>query len=183
MSRSPQPIRATPPPVMRRVPSFPTSEPENGDTRTKTRAIGIRAIPTPTGSSVPALCHVKGSRNSTPYIPKVIPAVAATVPRNSRTLNKSKGIRAPAPRFASTLMNKARVRTATPRASPATAVEPWTRWRLQRGRRAPARQGSERAHRSDAPADRTIPESRAAQGSGPQSRAAPPEGKYYANLN
>jgi hypothetical protein len=47
MSRRPHPITAAPPAVMRREPTLPVSKPDNGETSTNTRAIGISAMPVP----------------------------------------------------------------------------------------------------------------------------------------
>ena len=45
-----------------RDPAMRDSTPENGDTRTKTSAIGIRAIAAPTALNLPPVCHARGSR-------------------------------------------------------------------------------------------------------------------------
>ncbi len=69
------------PPLMSREPTRSASRPENGEVTTKAAAEGVKATPAATGPSVPALSYVSGSRNSMPYMPKVMPAVAVTAPR------------------------------------------------------------------------------------------------------
>ena len=51
--------------------------PEKDDTSTNTSALGIRAMPVPTVSSLTVACQFTGCRKSAPYMPKIMPAVAA----------------------------------------------------------------------------------------------------------
>jgi hypothetical protein len=43
----------------------------------------MSANPAPVASSAPVLCQVRGNRNSTPYMPNVMPVVAVIAPRNA----------------------------------------------------------------------------------------------------
>jgi len=111
---------ATPPLIISRAPTRSASRPEKGEVTTKAAAEGVRAMPAATGSRTPRLSHTSGSKNSMPYMPKVMPAVAATAPRNGRMANIGSGTRA-ASRPASMRMNTVRAAAATNKAAAAMA--------------------------------------------------------------
>ncbi|MHB1244953.1 MAG: hypothetical protein ACYCZH_00815 [Sulfuriferula sp.] len=54
--------------------------PENDEIITEINAVGISATLASRAPNLPVICHVKGNRNSVPYMPDVIPAVATIAP-------------------------------------------------------------------------------------------------------
>ena len=108
--------------------------PEKGETATKTRAMGMSAIPALTGSSCPVACHVSGTRKRAPYIPNVIAPVAQTAPEKALMRNMSSGTSADAPRAASILTNPINDMAATPRAAVGRMAPPSWDWMVAKVR-------------------------------------------------